>query len=278
MTIRNLPKAKAFVKPDGYEWDAPKDVLAKWAPQAAEADDGATISIYDVIGQDYWTGDGVTAKRVAGALRAIGPNPVEVLVNSPGGDMFEGLAIYNLLADHPAEVTVKVMGMAASAASIIAMAADKLVMGRGSFLMIHNCWGVVIGDQNDMRTAAATFAEFDTAMAGIYAAQSGQEQSAISEMMDAETWIGAQKAIDLGFCETITDDALEPSAASAVNPQLSAKRRLDHILASAGVSRSERRALMRETAGTQDAASLATQDAGPDVQAALAGLLETLKG
>src|SRR5690606_23214700 len=122
-------------------------VLAKWAerPQAAEGDDPNTISIYDVIGEDWWTGGGFTAKRAAAALRSIGKNPVTVNVNSPGGDMFEGIAIYNLLREHPAEVTVNVMGLAASAASIIAMAGDKINVALGSFVMIHNAWGIVIG-------------------------------------------------------------------------------------------------------------------------------------
>ena len=125
MSLRNLPGAE-FERPQAYQGDARSDVLEKWRPMAAEADDAATISVYDVIGQDWWTGEGVTAKRVAGALRAIGKKPVTVNVNSPGGDMFEGLAIYNLLREHPAEVTVRVMGLAASAASIIAMACDRI--------------------------------------------------------------------------------------------------------------------------------------------------------
>ncbi|MDZ7823662.1 MAG: ATP-dependent Clp protease proteolytic subunit [Ahrensia sp.] len=110
MSLRKLPDIKAFVKPQSYQADAPSNALDKWVPLAAEAD-GNVISVYDVIGSD-WNGEGVTAKRVAGALRAIGKNDVTVNVNSPGGDMFEGLAIYNILREHPAKVTVRVMGLA----------------------------------------------------------------------------------------------------------------------------------------------------------------------
>ena len=278
MSLRKLPQVKAFSPPSGYQWEAPADIQAKWSgPQAAEADDGTTISIYDVIGSDPWTGEGFSAKRLAGALRAAGENPVEVLINSPGGDMFEGLAIYNLLRDHPAEVTVKVVGMAASAASIIAMAGDKIIMGAGSFMMIHNCWGVVIGNQNDMRSAADTFAEFDAAMMEIYQARTGQSTKAIEKMMDAETWLRASEAIRLGFADETTD-AKEPDAQGQTSGELAAKSRLDLILAKAGMARSERRKLLRELAGTQDAATeKVTQDADQEVQAALAELLATMR-
>ena len=101
---------------------------------AAEADEGATISIYDVIGEDWWTGEGVTAKRIAAALRAIGKEPVTVAINSPGGDMFEGLAIYNLLREHEGEVNVKVLGLAASAGSVIASA--RVCAARSTFAAV----------------------------------------------------------------------------------------------------------------------------------------------
>lgn len=87
-------------------------------------------------------GEGVTAKRISAALRAIGEQDIVVNLNSPGGDMFEGLAIYNLLRAHSGKVTVNILGIAASAASIIAMAGDEIKMGRGAFLMIHNCWAM----------------------------------------------------------------------------------------------------------------------------------------
>ena len=106
MTLRRMPEAKSFARPQNFQWDAPSDVMAKWAerPLAAESDDPNTISIYDVIGEDFWTGGGFTAKRMSAALRSIGKNDVTVKINSPGGDMFEGIAIYNLLREHLEEV------------------------------------------------------------------------------------------------------------------------------------------------------------------------------
>lgn len=273
MTLRKLPEVKAFTRPQSYQFDAPADALDKWQPRAAEAD-GNTISVYDVIGDDPWAGEGVTARRIAGALRSIGKNPVTVNVNSPGGDMFEGLAIYNLLREHPAEVTVRVMGLAASAASVIAMAGDKIEMGLGSMLMIHNSWGLVVGNQNDMREAAETFAEFDAAMADIYAARTGQKPDAIAAMMNAETWLRAERAIENGFADaTFEAPDYEDDGASG---QKKARARLDATLAKSGMPRVERRSLLREAAGTPSAAGTATPSAGFDADA-FQRLIETLK-
>lgn len=274
MTLRKLPEAKAFTRPQSYQFDAPAEALDKWQPRAAEAD-GSTISVYDVIGQDPWSGDGITARRIAGALRGIGKNAVTVNVNSPGGDMFEGLAIYNLLREHPAEVTVRVMGLAASAASVIAMAGDKIEMGLGSMLMIHNSWGLVMGNQNDMREAADTFAEFDAAMADIYAARTGQKPEDIAAMMSAETWLRAERAIETGFADA-TFDAPAYEDDDGVSGQKKARARLDATLAKSGMPRVERRSLLREAAGKQDAAGTATPSAGFDADA-FKRLMETLK-
>ncbi|ARC87133.1 head maturation protease, ClpP-related [Rhodovulum sp. MB263] len=272
MSLRKLPSAE-ISRPQAYHGDAPVDALERWSPRAAEADDAATISVYDVIGEDWWTGEGVTASRIAGALRSIGKKPVTVNVNSPGGDMFEGLAIYNLLREHPAEVTVRVMGLAASAASVIAMAGDRIEMGLGSFLMIHNSWGGVVGDQNDMRAAAGTFAEFDAAMADIYAARTGMDAAAVSEMMNAETWLRAEAAIEAGFADG-TFEAPDYDETQAKG--MKARAALDATLARAGLPRSERRRLLREAAGTPGAAGTATPSAGFD-EAALRALISTIK-
>jgi ATP-dependent Clp protease protease subunit len=207
MTIRQMPAAKTFERPQNFQWDAPSDVLAKWAerPLAAESDDPNTISIYDVIGEDFWSGGGFTAKRMSAALRSIGKNDVTVKINSPGGDMFEGIAIYNLLREHPAKVTIDVMGWAASAASIIAMAGDEIRMGLGTFMMVHNAWGVVIGNRHDMRDAADLFEGFDSAIVDIYAARAKIERKQIEKLMDAETFMGPSEAVEKGFADSISD-------------------------------------------------------------------------
>lgn len=280
MTLRSLPKASELTRPANFQWEAPADVLARWAdlPMAAESD-GDVISIYDVIGEDWWTGEGFTAKRAAGALRSIGPKPVTVKINSPGGDMFEGLAIYNLLREHPAKVTIDVMGIAASAASIIAMAGDEIRMGLGTFMMVHNAWGVVIGNRHDMRSAADLFDGFDGALADIYEARTGRKRADITALMDAESFLGAREAVDKGFADTVDEGRPSPEASNQIPAGVNAKRRLDAILAQTGVPRSERRRLMREAAGTRDAAGdPATPRAGdPAIAAGVRRLIDTLK-
>lgn len=140
MTIRQLPVAPAGRPCAGVTSEPLPSALERWngGIRAATDNDNA-ISIFDVVGRDYWD-EGVTAKRISGALRSMNGADVTVNINSPGGDMFEGLAIYNLLREYEGHVTVKVLGIAASAASIIAMAGDDIQIGRGAFLMIHNCW------------------------------------------------------------------------------------------------------------------------------------------
>lgn len=270
MSLRKLPEAKAFQKPSNFQWDAPSDVLAKWTetPQAAEADDPNTISIYDVIGEDWWTGGGFTAKRMGAALRSIGKNDVTVKINSPGGDMFEGIAIYNLLRDHPAKVTVEVMGWAASAASIIAMAADEIRMGLGTFMMVHNAWGVVVGNRHDMRDGADLFDGFDSAIADIYEARTGMKRAEIVKLMDAETFMGPSEAVKNGFADMVDDSRTEASAhaaAGAPDRAVMARRRTEAALAKAGVSRHDRSEILSELTATPRDASRpepAARDAG----------------
>lgn len=281
MSLRKLPEVRAFQRPENFNWDAPSDVLSRWsdAPMAAEADDPNTISVYDVIGEDWWTGGGFTASRMAGALRSIGAKDVTVKINSPGGDMFEGIAIYNLLKDHPAKVTVDVMGWAASAASIIAMAGDQINMGLGTFMMVHNAWGGVIGNRHDMRDAADLFDGFDSALADIYEARTGLKRAEIVKLMDAETFMGPSDAVKQGFADTVDDTRSAPDAKNAADLQgVNAKRRIDAALAGQGMSRSERRKLFENFSSTQDAAEPATHDAGDDDWSASAlRLIQTMR-
>src|SRR4051812_10521121 len=243
MTIRQLPEAKSFQRPQNFQWDAPADVLAKWSesPLAAVADDANTVTIYDVIGEDMWTGGGFTAKRMSGALRAIGKNDVSVKINSPGGDMFEGIAIYNLLREHPAKVTVDVMGWSASAASIIQMAGDEIRMGLGTFVMVHNAWGVVVGNRHDMQDASKLFEGFDGAIADIYEARTGLKRAEVQQLMDAETFMGPTEAVKKGFADSIAENLkAHDGQANNADRRLMARRQTEAALARAGYSRSAR--------------------------------------
>lgn len=236
---KGLPKSR-------FRFELSALALERWTPtvQAAAADPATSITIYDQIGEDWWTGEGTTAKRISGALRAIGDNHAAVYINSPGGDVFEGLAIYNLLREHKAGVTVKVVGVAASAAAIIAMAGSRVEVGRAGFLMIHNSWTVAAGNRHDFREAADWLEPFDKTQADIFAAKTGDSPEAIAKMLDAETWMGGQEAVDLGFADGLlpADEVAqgdEPASAATV-------RRLENSLRASGMSRAAAATLISE--------------------------------
>lgn len=252
MTVKSLPAA-----PEGRPFarenrDLPSSAMERWngGIKAAKSDENS-ISVFDVIGAD-WYGDGVTASRIAAALRSIGGADVTVNINSPGGDMFEGLAIYNLLREYEGKVTVKVLGLAASAASIIAMAGDEVQIGRGAFLMIHNCWVYAMGNRHDLQQIAADMVPFDKAMNDIYGARTGLDAATIDAMMDAETYIGGSDAVEKGFADRllaadeISDGDDSPAAAL---------RKLDATLAKTDMPRSERRKLLKALTGGKPGAA-----------------------
>jgi len=253
MTIRNLPGAPEGRPRSAVRSEISARALARWDAGVRAADDDAdrTISIYDVIGYDYWTGDGVTAKRIAGALRSLGPGPVTVNINSPGGDLFEGLAIYNLLREHDGEVTIKIIGLAASAASIIAMAGDTIQIARAGFVMVHNTWVLAVGNRIDLREISDWLEPFDAAMADIYVARTGQDVAAVQKLMDAESWIGGSAAIEQGFAdELLPSDQVKQGDAKA---SVAAVRRVEAALRAGGMPKSEAMRLISELkSGTGD--------------------------
>jgi ATP-dependent protease ClpP protease subunit len=260
-------------------------VLDKWGAEAAGiralAKDDNVITMFDIIGEDFWTGGGITAKRVASQLRAIGDRPVEVQINSPGGDMFEGIAIYNVLREHSQTITVKVMGMAASAASIIAMAGDTVEIGAASFLMIHNCWVLAIGNRHDMAEVAQWLEPFDAAMRDVYAARSGQKAEAVASWMDAETFMSGSQAIERGFADALlpADQVTTDDKTKAEDRRVNEIRAMELQLVAAGHSRAEARAKINAIKGTPGAADdPATPGAdGKELAGAFAGLLTTIR-
>lgn len=234
-------------------------VLDKWSEDAAGvravAGGDNVITMFDVIGEDYFS-DGITARRVAAQLRAIGDRPVEVQINSPGGDMFEGIAIYNVLREHPQEITVKVMGMAASAASIIAMAGDRIEIGAASFIMIHNCWVLAIGNRHDMAETAEWLEPFDAAMRDVYAQRTGQKAMDIAKWMDAETFMSGSLALERGFADALlpSDQMKVDDGAKASDRKSNDLRALELSLLASGHSRTEARAKINKIRGTSDSA------------------------
>tara|TARA_R110001606_G_scaffold68797_1_gene157158 strand:+ start:7500 stop:8369 length:870 start_codon:yes stop_codon:yes gene_type:complete len=266
MTIRSLPAAPAGRPSAGVSFDLKPQALERWNPgiQAAQ-DEPNTISMLDAIGYDDWTGDGITAKRVGGLLRSFGGEDVTINMNSPGGDMFEGLAIYNMLREYKGKVTVKVLGLSASAASIVAMAGDEIQIARSGFLMIHNSWTIAMGNRHQFRDLADTLEPFDAAMADIYSARTGEDIEAMKALMDGETWINGSAAVEQGFADALlsSDEVQESAKASA---HFAAAKKLDVILAKQGMPRSERRALIQEIkSSTPSATQPGTHDAADNL-------------
>jgi len=171
------------------------------------------ILIYEEIGENYWSGGGVTAGTVAAAIKAAGAfESIALRINSPGGSAFDGVAIYNLLRAQGKPIEVFVDGIAASAASVIAMAGDTINMGTGSMLMIHNAaWGCY-GDAQALRKAADVIEGISVTIGEIYVKRSGQDAAEVKAIMDAETWMGGAEAVEKGFATKTVDQTDEEVA------------------------------------------------------------------
>ncbi len=178
----------------------------KWA----KAESGSELILDGVIASESWWGDEVTPKMFRDDL-AQNSGDITVRINSPGGDVSAGVAIYNYLAEHQGNVTVKVDGMAASIASLIAMAGDKIVMLPGSMMMVHLPWTIAAGNSEDMAQAMEMLEKTGESMVPIYAARTGLSEEHINELLKAETWMTAQDAVDLGFA----DEAIEAKTSLA---------------------------------------------------------------
>lgn len=177
--------------------------------QASAESDHADVLIYDYIG---W--GGVTADAFAQALKAITAKTINVRINSPGGDVFDGLAIYNSLKAHGATIHVKVDGIAASIGSIIAMAGHRVTMGESAFLMIHNPWAMAIGNAADMREMADLLDKIGGSLAGIYATRKGITKDQAQAWMDAETWFTAEEATAAGLADAVQGGGASAQAAT----------------------------------------------------------------
>lgn len=176
-------------------------VERKFETKQNEADGTTEITIYGIIGDSWWE-DSVSASDIDNALKNI-TGDIVINLNSPGGDAFDGIAIYNRLKKHDGKVTINVDGWACSAASIIAMAADELIMGLGSMLMIHEASTIVWGTKTDMRKEADMLEELEEGAIDIYMTKANATREEIRAAVDAETWYSAQKAVDIGFATSI---------------------------------------------------------------------------
>ncbi len=172
-----------------------------WFNIKALAKKEAEISIYDEIG-----GWGISSKDFATGLKEVGDvNHIALHLNSPGGSVFEGMAIYNVLKSHKASVTVYVDGLAASMGSVIAMAGDVVVMPENALMMIHNPWSMAAGDADELRKNAELLDKIKSQMINLYSSKTGQSDATISAMMDDETWFTGSEAVELGFADELAD-------------------------------------------------------------------------
>jgi ATP-dependent Clp protease, protease subunit len=168
------------------------------------ADESAEIYIYDAIGQNPWS-EGVTPKDVADLMKKFKDvKTITVRINSPGGNAFDGQAIYTMLHTSDKKIAVKIDGLAASAAATIAMAGDDIEIAEGAELMIHRAMGGVFGYAPDLRKEADLLDQVSGDIAGIYAARTGQPLETIMDLMEAETWMNADDAKQAGFVTKVT--------------------------------------------------------------------------
>ena len=165
----------------------------------------AELLIYDDIGEFF--GMGVSAEKIVKQLADMGDDAesVTVRINSPGGDVFDGGAIYNALARTRIPVNVQIDGLAASIASVIAMAGDTITMADNAMMMIHNPWMVSMGDADILRADAGVLDQVRDGLVRIYTARTGQPEQLIQDLMAAETWMTATEALEHGFTEEVTD-------------------------------------------------------------------------
>ncbi|CAI1933005.1 ATP-dependent Clp protease proteolytic subunit 2 [Serratia fonticola] len=171
-----------------------------WFRMKASGKNTADIYIYDEIG--YW---GVTARNFASSLKALGDlDHIDLHIHSPGGDVFEGIAIYNLLDSHPASKTVYIDGLAASMASIIAMVGNPIIMPENAMMMIHKPWGITGGDADDMRDYADLLDKVESVLIPSYAKKTGKTTDELAAMLSEETWLTAQECVEHGFADQLT--------------------------------------------------------------------------
>lgn len=275
-------------RPAGY--DGPKRRIFNRAAgrgfEVKAAADEAVITLYDEIG--YW---GVTAKDFRSQLDQIAQNKINLRINSPGGDVFDGIAIYNDLKDHHAEVRVSVTGIAASAASLIAMAGDRIEIAESGFIMIHNAWGVCVGSKAEMKDFYEVLDEIDGALADTYAARTGLARAEIEKMMTAETWLKGKDAVAKKFAD-VTGESEGGEASARFDLSLfrnapiglrpgdraapKTKRDLEAHLRDAGLSREEAKAAI--ALASAEAMRSQRDAVDSDILAGLHRLAKTMKG
>ncbi|MBA4389985.1 MAG: hypothetical protein C0399_03505 [Syntrophus sp. (in: bacteria)] len=283
-TMPNLSyRTKHNAKVIAAQWGKAPNASAEWYTIENKAD-SAEILIYDIIGFPF-----IEAGQFVKDLSAIKAKNILVRLNSPGGDAWDGLAVANALKAHPAKITTRIEGLAASIASIIALAGDEVQAYSNTMFMIHDPWIMTAGNQYDLREIADVLEKIGGQLNDIYHIKTGIEKDTISDMMKTETWMTAQEAKGLGFIDTILDGDSKPVKAkydlkniyNNVPENLSFEaqlkqftaREIERVLIDAGASRAY--AKMVAARGCTGA----IQDHCEDDEAAIINtLLQTIKG
>lgn len=183
--------------------------------KAAATDDAVDIYLYDAIVDDELTAElmgGVAPQTFVKELAAIKASTINLRINSPGGSVFGARAIEQALREHPARVVAHIDGLAASAATFIAMAADQVVMNKGALFMIHKAWTIAFGNADDLLATAELLDKIDGTLVQTYVDRTGQKAEQVSAWMAAETWFTAQEAIDAGFADELADTSPKAQA------------------------------------------------------------------
>lgn len=183
--------------------------------------DARILRLEGAIAEESWFDDEVTPAAFKAELTS-GSGPITVWINSPGGDCVAAAQIYNMLMDYPSDVIVRIDGIAASAASVIAMAGTKVQMSPVSVMMIHNPLTVAMGDSDEMRRAIQLLDEVKESIINAYEIKTGLSRAKLSHLMDGETWMNAKKALELGFCDEIL---YQPEAEPAPEDSFTFSRR-----------------------------------------------------
>ena len=178
-------------------------------------DETRTLYLEGVIAEESWFNDDITPAMFKEELFS-GSGPITLHISSPGGDCVAASQIYTMLMDYPGDVTVQIDGLAASAASVIAMAGTKVCMSPTSIMMLHNPFTAAMGDSDEMRKAIQLLDEVKESIINAYQIKTGLSRAKLSHLMDSETWMNAVKAKELGFCDEIlyTDDLPAPEKVS----------------------------------------------------------------
>lgn len=201
---------------------------------ASAENENVKIIIYGDIGESWWDDSSTSAKDIEKALNEIDSDVIHVHINSYGGDVFDGIAIHNQLKNHSAKIIVHIDGVAASAASLIAMAGDEVIMNTGSMLMIHEastwCWGT----KSDLQKTMNALEGIDKSIADIYMLRFKGEKEDVEKLIVAETWFTSDEAVELGFADKVGTDEIDETEEDELDPEevknsVLAKFRNNHV-------------------------------------------------